>query len=569
MSSSPRVVALLAVTALWEGSGRIDAVAPDSSTRDELQEFTELVATEFDKRGLELLPIVVREQALDDAYAQAEPVNDNNEVIDAGPITGCSISYDPDAVAWFEQSDDDPAALRAISAVAAHELVHCFEFAVTNDAGRAAWIPTWISDGVADWAAFTIVSPDSPAPPELSEWNQFFDPALDLYTRDPDAIGFWSAVERQGSADDVWQVFRYALTLGWERLATEEADSATATELSDAVLRRAAADPLFLARLAMSYLRRSEFGPEWETTGPGLGDERPAAAEPAVIGPGDEPLVHRGPVRGFAYIELQFADGVEVVRVTPRGYGALHWGPADQGPDDLFTGAAVDQVPRYYCLREDGCPCPSGSSRPEGQDVSIRPFHNATLVFFGDHETSGTSLQPQVEVVASPMADDAGQLCESDVILDFTVCDTWASHDELLALVPGGTSVTGPQDVGAPGGPFACLWTVVGPPLADPMFFEWTVDVWPFVALRNDQSAESWTAWMDQFDRDKGCTATRLGAEGPAACVGRQDDVMDVTVRLDADRFLWLHLESLDYPVPSFHSAGDQLALFFANRLAA
>ena len=44
------------------------------------------------------------------------------------------------------------------------------------------------------------------------------------------------------------------------------------TALSYDVLRRAAADPQFLARWAMSYVRRSEFGPEWETTGPGLGD---------------------------------------------------------------------------------------------------------------------------------------------------------------------------------------------------------------------------------------------------------------------------------------------------------
>jgi hypothetical protein len=43
---------------------------------------------------------------------------------------------------------------------------------------------------------------------------------------------------------------------------------------------------------------------------------------------------------------------------------------------------------------------------------------------------------------------------------------------------------------------------------------------------------------------------------------------MDIVVRLGSDRLLWLRLDTLDYPVAEFHRAGEQLALFFASRLA-
>ena len=117
--------------------------------------------------------------------------------------------------------------------------------------------------------------------------------------------------------------------------------------------------------------------------------------------------------------------------------------------------------------------------------------------------------------------------------------------------MPGRDHVTGPQDVGAPGGPWACLWTVVGPPLADPMFFEWTVDVWPFVVARAGQSDEEWNTLVAQVEQEKGCTPDTLGADRMPACVSRSDDSMDVVMRLGADRLLWLRLDTLDYPVAS------------------
>lgn len=557
-------LALMAATgASWAGPINAAAASPPTA---ELQEFTELLAMELEEQGLPMLPLDVTVEPIagDEVYAGANMLNDNGEVVESGAITRCQIMYDPQAVTLFEQSDDDPAALRRISAVATHELVHCVEFAVAGTAERVLETPSWIDEGAADWAAFSIVSPDSPAPPDVSEWDEFFQPGLDLFTRDYDAVGFWSAVQRHGAATDVWELLRFAWSLPWENVA---ADPFVTTALSYDVLQRASADPEFLARWAMSYLRRSEFGTEWDTTGPGLGNEQPPEADTEVVELGP-PQVIDGHVRGFAYVDLQFADGVEVVRVTPRASGALHWGLEDGGPDDVFTGAVDGQVARYYCLRDDGCPCPTGMHRAEGRDVLDRQFDAATLTFFGDYEGAEPAPDPRVEVAALSMADAAPDLCTDDIHIEFTVCETWASHEELLAIVPGGTHVTGPQDVGAPEGPWACLWTVVGPPLADPMFFEWTVDVWPFVVARTGQSDEEWNALVGQAEQDKGCTPQPLGPDRVPACVSRSDDSMDVIVRLGADRLLWLRLDTLDYPVPQFHTAGEQLALFFVARLA-
>jgi hypothetical protein len=445
---------------------------------------------------------------------------------------------------------------------------HCYQVAVAREARRVRRVPTWIKEGFADWAAFMIVSPNSPAPSELSEWGRFFTPGLDLFGRDYDAVGFWSAVQRQGTEGDAWQLLRYSLTLPWETAGSSESADPVIGELSRAVLRRASGDGEFLARWAMSFLRRPKFGPEWETSGPGLGDERPPEASIVFLVPGAR-VVPAGHVRGFAYVDFEITEGVEVIRVAPRGYGALHWGRDNNGPDDLFTGLATDQVARFYCLREDGCPCPSGMRPKQGRDLPVRPFDAVTLAFFGDYEVAPGSLQPQVEVIAYSMAEATAQLCEPDVDLDLTVCETWASHDELLTLVSGATSVTGPQDVGTPGGPWACLWTVVGPPLEDPMFFEWTVDVWPVLVARAGQSDEEWNALVGQVEQDKGCTPEALGADRLPACVSRSEDSMNVVVRLGADRLLWLRLDTLDYPVPEFHSAGERLALFFAARMAA
>lgn len=100
--------------------------------------------------------------------------------------------------------------------MATHELVHCVEFAVAGKAERVVESPSWIDEGAADWAAFSIVSPDSPAPPDVSEWGEFFEPGLDLFTRDYDAVGFWSAVQRNGAATDVWELLRFAWSLPWE-----------------------------------------------------------------------------------------------------------------------------------------------------------------------------------------------------------------------------------------------------------------------------------------------------------------------------------------------------------------
>jgi hypothetical protein len=121
---SAAVVALSLVTKCWVGEARTSTATTASSTREELQAFTELVAQEFEERGRRLLPIVVLAGAVQggDRLASAWPLNDELRIVEAGPIDGCGIYYTPEAVAWFENSEDDPAALRAISALAAHEL---------------------------------------------------------------------------------------------------------------------------------------------------------------------------------------------------------------------------------------------------------------------------------------------------------------------------------------------------------------------------------------------------------------------------------------------------------------
>ena len=201
-SLSSAVVALLLVTECWAGAARTSTASTASSTREELQAFTELVALEFEERGVRLLPIVVLagEMPGGDRLASAVPLNDELEIVDAGPIDRCGIYYTPEAIALFEQSDDDPAALSGDLDVAAHELVHCFEFAVAGEAQSGA-----ADSGLGRRGRRRLGGvhdrrrPTRPHRSDVSEWDEFFEPGLDLFARDYDAVGFWSAVHRRAA----------------------------------------------------------------------------------------------------------------------------------------------------------------------------------------------------------------------------------------------------------------------------------------------------------------------------------------------------------------------------------
>lgn len=172
---------------------------------------------------------------------------------------------------------------------------------------------------------------------------------------------------------------------------------------------------------------------------------------------------------------------------------------------------------------------------------------------------------------------DPGRGClpRSDEPVDASYCPTWLSEGDLLTLVAGGTSVTsltsfdGPDDLGNP--TVFCLWDVVGNPLPAEPWFDWVVSVQLALKMWGDVSPANWEAGLDAAEAEIGCEPATLPDNRTPVCLRDRPETVDVTVRLDAFRFLWLRLtssttgETPDYP--KLREAAERIAAFLIARL--
>ena len=84
--------------------------------------------------------------------------------------------------------------------IIAHELTHCVEFESMSSQGQVGPTPGWVMDGMAEYVSYNVAIEWNgylPDPNWWPTWLRHSEPGL--YTRQYDAVGFWSLLASQGT----------------------------------------------------------------------------------------------------------------------------------------------------------------------------------------------------------------------------------------------------------------------------------------------------------------------------------------------------------------------------------
>jgi hypothetical protein len=270
---------------------------------------------------------------------------------ESGPVRG---PEDETVIAWafpatrragiWEVDPDSPEAYAVaviegdfseneLRGVLAHEAFHALAWdAVGYDYYRG--LPAWLVEGQAAWVGETVAA-GTGLPSNW--WQVYLAEQWPLYRRDYDAIGFYAHLENNGA--DVWSMLIPML----------EAGGGGAMGL---VLERAGTD--WVPSWPSGLSRRSEWGAEWDTTGPGItGDAR--SLQDATVRPGEVATL-AVPLVDQSIWNVAIEPDVDLLGVGAAGFGILRW---SDGTTERFSGS----MNSVYCLAER-CTCEDGSDVP-------------------------------------------------------------------------------------------------------------------------------------------------------------------------------------------------------------
>ena len=229
----------------------------------------------------------------------------------------------------------------SVTSTLAHEVWHCFQLSASPGSWAAS--PAWIIEGQAEYAGEAYVGGSGSAQAPWDTWLE--TPPASLFRRSYDAIGIYALADARGV--DVWRAMLPMLGRG----------SVAALE----GLFGAASDEIMRAD-AQSLVRNPAYGPEWETTGPGVTGARASAELSINEGAPAEALIPVARYSGLPF-EITHGDGdvltVQIIggvggRVAFPGAGTVELGPG---------GTAK------FCMRDEPCVCPDGSNPGGGIEL--------------------------------------------------------------------------------------------------------------------------------------------------------------------------------------------------------
>jgi hypothetical protein len=259
------------------------------------------------------------------AWAYAEPMDAGYGQV--GPEAHCFIFVNQRMV----QAD-----VTLQRATLAHEAFHCLQAQVMGSSAAYLTAPAWLIEGQAEWVGETYAGGTSIS----GQWWQLYltKPLTPLFQRSYDAVGFYAHLEESGI--DPWKRFSPMLTAGG----------------SAAAYARAVAghEPAFLDSWAAGLAREAAWGPGWNTTGPGITQDRPAVQTTTVGGFSDtvDPYTNN-----VSQVDLV----ADVVTFRFHGHGRLH-------TSDDTTYHASDLTGRSFCTKLGGCAgpgsCPAAARLP-------------------------------------------------------------------------------------------------------------------------------------------------------------------------------------------------------------
>lgn len=243
----------------------------------------------------------------------------------------------------------------------AHEIYHCFQ----NELIGVREMPEWFIEGSAMWAGEAYTGGTKMSSPM---WKDYLSNQKSLFNRGYDAIGFYAHLKNSGV--NVWKLLDSILK--------------TASADSDVLFNQFVkfAGDSFLTNWASGLARKSEAGPDWDTTGPGITTDK---RSPEPIALSSSTPVSREILRGLqALYDVQVPNG-KIINFNIKGYGALRW---TGGSSDILKFSQVFN--KRYCVGET-CRCEDGSS-PAG--VETAPSNQVLVA------VTGTSRSTFVDITA-------------------------------------------------------------------------------------------------------------------------------------------------------------------------
>jgi von Willebrand factor type D domain len=264
------------------------------------------------------------------AYADALPVNAAGKWGEGAPAY-CRVRIPP-----FGQAK---AKTPEFEFIVAHEVFHCFEFAIlTNWNDRT----DWIMEGLADWAAATVY----PAPVKVgvdAYKAYLLTPGKALFSRSYDALGFWGRADESGGAGSLWG--KIPAILG-------QANEALEAQLAG--VGQSGFDDVW----ASATRRLGDVGAAWQ-------QNRPYAISAATTGTPTKPLFGNGGLTAKAYAlgeYTAFRNPSRPLVHVEASSGSLRAGASGNDYGALST--------RWFCLGAK-CECPpeQESSIPDHEQV--------------------------------------------------------------------------------------------------------------------------------------------------------------------------------------------------------
>lgn len=249
-------------------------------------------------------------------------------------------------IVWLSTYTNDPQDKSLLD----HEIYHCFQ----NEIIGVRELPEWFIEGSAMWAGEEYAGGTKISSPM---WKDYLSNQKSLFSRGYDAIGFYAHLKNSGV--NVWKLLDSSLK--------------TASNDSDALFNQfvKAAGDSFLTNWASGLTRKSEAGPDWDATGPGITSDK---RSPNSIALSPSSPLSQEVSRGLQSLyEIQVPDG-KIINFNVKGYGALRW---TGGSSDILKFSQVFN--KRYCVGET-CRCENGSA-PAG--VETAPSNQVLLAVTG------------------------------------------------------------------------------------------------------------------------------------------------------------------------------------------
>jgi hypothetical protein len=246
----------------------------------------------------------------------------------------------------------------------AHELAHCRQAEVMGLARLRSSENRWLTDGSADYISVRRAGVWQPG--IVDNWQRYAtEPERSLFDRSYDAAGFFEHVARR--VDRPYRVIREM----WKQWRGRSVGARNRAAF--AVAGRAGGGADFVRSWATSFMRRPDWGPDWEMKGTGLPGRAQASATPTLWPlwsgqPGQAAL----PAEAAVGLYQILAPAGSVVRIRGVGAGRLR-GFDPRSPDRSVAGA----FEVTYCVQ--ACTCPDGTDLTRSMPTTPSLLTSAAL----------------------------------------------------------------------------------------------------------------------------------------------------------------------------------------------